>query len=381
MLSLIHRLAHRASRLIARDPVLPAAAAAMLLSVFFVKPDQNYLDYIDARVLICLLALMLAVELFQEARLLAALAGAILNRVGGLRRLSLVLTGLTFVLAMLLTNDVALITLVPLTLLIFRVLDNSAALIRVIVLQTVAANVGSALTPLGNPQNLFLFTHYQMSLTSFWRAVWPVGAAGALLLALLIFRAGDRSVQVKAQNVAVRRDIGLVLAAVLFVLAVVCVFGFLNEWILLGLTLILTATLRPRTLLRVDYGLLLTFVFFFILTGNLSRLPAVHQWFATLLAGQRPVMLAGALLSQLISNVPAALLLAGFTPEAGPLLRGVDVGGCGTLIASLASVISYKIYIRTDPSPLGRKNYLSIFSLYNLGFLAFLTAAALVFAY
>ncbi len=348
--------------------------------MILVPPDRQYAAYLDFKVLICLFALMLAVESFQEARLFGTIACGILNRVSGLRRLTLVLTGLTFVSAMFLTNDVALITLVPLSLLVFRMLDDVSSLIRVIVLQTIAANVGSALAPTGNPQNLYLFAHYRMALWPFLRAVWPVGLAGALLLCALILHAPGRSLRASVQAVEVRKGRDLVLACVIFVAAVACVFGLLSEWLLLAFLLLLILPLRPRLLLTADYSLLLTFCFFFLFTGNISRLPTLQNLFAQLLDGPQRVVLTGAMLSQVISNVPAAILLSSFTDQAEPLLRGVNVGGCGTPIASLASVISFKLFSR-DPECSagdGKKRYLLTFTVYNVVCFAVLLGVALI---
>jgi Na+/H+ antiporter NhaD/arsenite permease-like protein len=364
-----------------RDPVMPAAGLLAALSMLLVSPDARYLDYLDAKVLICLFALMLSVELFQEASLLAAAACRLVSRVGGLKRLTLLLCGLTFFLAMFLTNDVALITLVPLSMAVFRLVDDSGGLIRAIVLQTVAANAGSALTPIGNPQNLYLFTHYRMTGGAFFIAVLPVGLAGAVLLVILISRIRDQSLRATVQPVRIAKGLTLALGGLIFLAAVGCVFGAWSEWILLGTALAL-ALLRPKALLRVDYGLLLTFVFFFILVGNLSRVDAVRNMAAAALEGPHRVMLAGSLLSQAISNVPAAILLSGFTDKAGQLLRGVNVGGFGTLIASLASVISYKIYCRGTPgNGAGKRRFLLIFTGYNVMFLVIMLAVALVFPY
>ena len=363
---------------IKRDPVLTGAAALALLSMLLVHPDLEYLSYLDFKVLICLLVLMLAVELFQEARLFSTIAASLLNHVSGLRRLTLVLTALTFVSAMFLTNDVALITLVPLSLLVFDLLEDTGAVIRVIVLQTVAANVGSALTPFGNPQNLYLFAHYDLTFASFLEAVLPVGLAGGVLLILLIMLSPDRSLQATVRPVRIIRGRGLVLGCILFPVAVACVFGVLSEWLLLGLAVLLLLPLRPRMLLKADWALLLTFVCFFILIGNISRFEVVRSFFGQLLAGPQSVLLAGAGLSQVISNVPAAILLSGFTDQAGQLLRGVNIGGCGTLIASLASVITYRIFSREAARGHDKRRFLLVFTGYNVLFLVVLLGAGLI---
>lgn len=357
---------------IKRDPVFAAAAVLAILSMFFVHPDSTYIDYLDFKVLICLLVLMLAVELFLEARLFAAIAAGLLSRVSGLRRLTLVLTALTFVSAMFLTNDVALITLIPLSLFIFNLLEDTRAVIRVIVLQTVAANVGSSLTPIGNPQNLFLFTHYQLDLITFFKAVGPIVLTGAILLTFLILISSDRSLRACVQPIKIKRGRALVLGVILFPATVACVFGLWSEWLLLGLALLLLLPLRPKLLLKADWPLLLTFICFFVFIGNVSRITAVQQFFAEWLEGQHRVLLAGALLSQLISNVPAAILLASFTDQAQQLIRGVNIGGCGTLIASLASVITFRIFSREAAVSHDKPRFMLVFTAYNLLFLTVL---------
>lgn len=360
-----------------RDPVLTAAAALALLSMLVVHPDREYLAYLDFKVLICLLVLMLAVVFFQEARLFAAFAAGLLSRVRGLRRLTLALVSLTFISAMFLTNDVALITLVPLSLLVFNLLEDTGAVIRVIVLQTVAANVGSALTPFGNPQNLFLFAHYDLGLGAFLAAVWPIVVAGALLLIILIMVSPDHSLQVTVEPVKILRGRGLAIGLILFPAAVACIFGFILEWLLLGLALLLILPLSPKTLLKADWRLLLTFICFFILIGNISRIETVQSFFSGWLTGEDRVLLAGAALSQVISNVPAAILLASFTGDAQDLLRGVNIGGCGTLIASLASVITYRIFSREAAMGHDKRRFFSVFTGYNLLFLAVLLVVGL----
>jgi len=356
---------------------LAVAAVLALLSMLLVHPDREYLAYLDFKVLICLLVLMLAVELFQEACLFPAIAAELLNRVRGLRRLTLVLTALTFISAMFLTNDVALITLVPLSLLVFNLLEDTGAVIRVIVLQTVAANVGSALTPFGNPQNLFLFAYYDLSLSTFISAVWPIVLAGALMLFILIIVAPDRSLQVVVQPVMIKRGLPLILGVILFPAAVACVFGLMSEWLLLGLSLLLILPLRPQKLLKADWALLLTFVCFFIFIGNISRIEAIRLFISSWLAGENRVLLAGSLLSQVISNVPTAILLASFTDQSQELLRGVNIGGCGTLIASLASVITFRIFSREMAAGNDKRHFMLAFTGYNVLFLIVLLAVGI----
>jgi Na+/H+ antiporter NhaD/arsenite permease-like protein len=336
-------LISRGAAFLRKDPVLAVAALLAIVSAWFVPPDAAYIRYIDFKVIICLFALMLAVELLQEVRLFDAAAGHLLNRSGSLRQITAVLTGLAFFSAMVLTNDVALLTFVPLTLVVGHVLQEQRAVARIIVFQTIAANVGSMLTPIGNPQNLYLYTHGQMAWHTFWAAVLPVGLAGAVLLAVCLFLTPDRQVRSTVKNTVVRYDRNFFLSLFLFPAAVFCVFGLISEWLLALLAVLPVLLWRRQLLRRVDYALLLTFVCLFILVGNIGRLDWIRLQAQSWLGSPQQTVLAGGLLSQVLSNVPAAILLSGFTDNAGALLRGVNAGGCGTLIASLASVISWRL--------------------------------------
>jgi Na+/H+ antiporter NhaD/arsenite permease-like protein len=374
------KIGTRLAAVFRRDPVFLTAGLAALASGFVVPPDSAYLAYFDFKVLICLLALMVAVDLLHQAQVFQVAAASLLTRTSGLRSLTFVLVGLTYGSAMFITNDVALIAFIPLTLTICRIIQDPVLMLRLVILQTVAANVGSMMTPIGNPQNLYLFLHprAQMTLATFWSAVWPVGLAGAVLLAVLIVILPDRSIRVALPSVPLQKNRMLYLAVILFFVALVCVFGLISEWVLLLTVLLLVLPFRPSALIKIDWQLLLTFAFLFVLIGNISRLDWIRQMAAHVLAGPAQVVLAGALLSQAISNVPATILLAGFTDHWRELLRGVNAGGSGTLIASLASVIAWRLYTRE----VGEKNQkihdLLVFTGYNVLFLIVMVAVALL---
>ena len=361
-----------------KDPVLVLSGLLALLSMLWVPPDRTYASYLDFKVLICLFVLMLAVELLREAGWLDAAARLVLRRAGCQRRLFVLLTAFTFFLAMLVTNDVALLTLVPLTLRISGAAGDARMTIRLLVLQTLAANIGSMLTPVGNPQNLYLYTHGGMTWPAFWGAVWPVGLAGFLWLGLLALLGPDRPLADVLEQTGSRKKAVPIVGLILFGAAVLCVFGVLPAWLLLAGALLAVLPLRSASLVRVDYALLLTFAFFFVFVGNISRLEAVARLAEGMLASPAQVILAGSLVSQVISNVPAAILLSGFTDRWPELLRGVNVGGCGTLVASLASVITWRLYSRTAPAPGERRRFLLVFSGLNALFLALLLAVALL---
>lgn len=287
-----------------KETILCIACLLAALSAYIVPPDAAYLGYVDTRVLILLFSLMAVLAGFRALGIFDRMANLLLARAKKMRQLALTLVMLCFFSAMLVTNDVALITFVPFTILLLQRVHLEEKLIPVIVLQTIAANLGSMLTPVGNPQNLYLYTISGIGVGAFFRITLPF----VLVSFFLLFQK-----------------------------------GILKE---------------------VDYCLLLTFVFFFILIGNLGRISAIREALQALLYGRE--VLVSFLSCQLISNVPAAVLLSEFTDRYDLLLAGVNIGGLGTLIASMASLISYK-YFAQIPN-VGKGKYLLRFTLANLLF-------------
>lgn len=355
-----------------KDPVLAASLVLAVASAFWVKPTAAYIGYIDWRVLALLAALMLVVAALGQAGLFDAVTAVLLRRVRDTRWLAAVLVGICFFAAMLLTNDVVLITFVPLTLMLTAGTGAEPLTIPIIVLQTVAANLGSAMTPLGNPQNLYLYSLSGMGLGEFLRVMAPVAGLSLVLLGAAVLCLPQKPLG--AANIHLNRPDrrGLLLWSVLFLVCLLAVLRLLHYGIALWLA-VLTALLTDRTLLRkVDYSLLLTFLCFFIFVGNMKALPAVSEMLSGLVDGREMTM--GILLSQIISNVPAAMLLSGFTADYPSLLLGVNLGGLGTLIASMASLISYKQYAASKGAQTGK--YMAIFTIVNVMMLALLWGAA-----
>jgi len=309
---------------------------------FLVKPEFGDIDW---HVVGSLFNLMAAVIGLERVRMLDTIAVRLVRRFSDERRVTLAMVLLTGLLATAVTNDVALISLVPLMLLIAR--KSNFDPMRAVILQTLAANIGSALTPMGNPQNLFLFSHYKLTPSALFLAALPFVASGMLVLsAATLLLIPTRPITFK---IGMTREIGRIrtlLYLLLFAAGVAAVF----RWIpVLTASLAVTGTLMmlDRPLFRkMDAFLLLTFICFFIAIGNLSRMPVVTELAGNLLSTERGTYLAGLLLSQGISNVPAALLLAPFTEHWRAVLLGVNIGGMGTLVASMASLISYRLYAR-----------------------------------
>lgn len=357
--------------------VLVVSAVLALVSCFLVPPSLSYVSYVDWRVLGLLFSLMAVVAGLRTAGTFRVLTEFLLRKVNSMRVITLLLVLLCFGFSMFLTNDVTLITLVPFTLLVFRQMTGSEkALVHTLVLETLAANLGSMLTPIGNPQNLYLYSQYDLSLGTFFRTMAPYTALSLVLLVVLtlvLVPGGAASLSEGSTFHSFHRKTFFVYAA-LFLLCLLSVARVLDWRVLLVAVLAVVVIENYRLLRMVDYSLLLTFVFFFVFIGNVGSLPDVREFLENAVRGRE--VETGILASQVISNVPAALLLSKFTTDGTGLLVGVNLGGLGTLIASMASLITYRLYAATDRAMKGR--YFGEFTLWNVVFLAALYALTLV---
>lgn len=347
-----------------RETVLSAALICALLSFLLTPPSVIHLQGIDTTTLLMLFSLMTIVAGFRRMGALDAVSRKLTRRVTTLRGLSAVMVALCFVLSMLVTNDVALLTLVPLTLLLFRA-GGQKSTIWTVVLETVAANLGSMVTPIGNPQNLYLYTSGRLTALDFLTLLAPYAAVAlALLLALCLLLPKERvAVDASARAPLARKM--LTLYGALSALALLAIAKVLPAWALAAVFLG-TLALDRGTIRQVDYTLLATFVCFFVFVASVKACVPVRAWLETMMA--RSPMAVALLTSQVISNVPACLLLSPFTQDAKALALGVDLGGLGTLIASLASLISFRLYGAGEGARKGR--YFAVFTGVNVLFLA-----------
>ena len=360
-----------------RETVLSLAFILAVLSCFLVPPDGQYPGYLDKDTLLTLFCLMTVMAGFQEMGLFRRVGQTLLRRIRSQRQLALMLVFLCFFSSMLITNDVSLLTFVPLGLLLSDLTGMDALLCRTVTLMTIAANLGSMLTPIGNPQNLYLYSVSGISLGAFLAVTLPYTVLSGVLLALSVFlcyrgtpvAAGDTGGETEPLDR--RRLLGWL---VLFAVCLLEVLGVVPAEVMLAVILAAVLVVNRKLLLRVDYSLLATFVCLFVFIGNMKRFPAFHSLVAQVLEGH--VRLASVGISQIISNVPAALLLSGFTDAWEDLLVGTNIGGLGTLIASMASLISYKQMARRSGDIRGK--YLGVFTLWNVIFLAILLVPALL---
>lgn len=360
-----------------QETVLCIACILAVISSFFVPPDPQYLGYVDFRTLGLLFCLMAVMAGLQEIGVFRKLAQGMLSKVHSMRQLVPILILLCFLSSMLMTNDVALITFVPFTFIVLGLAgegEKHKHMIPVVVMQTIAANLGSMFTPIGNPQNLYLYGISGMPLGEFLLLMLPYTAVSGVLLVLWSVwytrkETAAFTVDFSEQSAPVSRQ-KLIVYLILFVLSLLTVARLIDWRITLAVVLLAVMLTDRRVLCKVDYSLLLTFVGFFVFIGNMGRIPVFRDFLESMIAGHE--VLTAVLSSQVISNVPAALLLSGFTEEYAALIVGTNLGGLGTLIASMASLISFKCIGKERTGIKGR--YLLYFTAANLAFLAVLMA-------
>jgi len=352
-----------------KEAVLCVSLLLALASMAVVPLDDKYIGYIDFSTLIILLSLMIVMSGLRSLGIFSAIGGWMLERTCNGRSLTIVLVMLCFGFSMFITNDVALIAFVPFAIDVLAMAGLENYMIRIIVLQTVAANLGSMLTPIGNPQNLYLYSLSDMSLTGFITLMLPYTLLSfVVLLAACMVMTGREACTVKVQSgetLTAEAKKKTVVYILLFMVALLSVARIIPAYI--AGTVIVAAALAMdwRLIRKPDYSLLLTFIFLFVFIGNMKRIPQINLWLESIIHGRE--LITSVLASQVISNVPAAILLSGFTDNIKTLVVGTNFGGLGTIIASMASLISFKIYAKTAGKRSGV--YLGVFTLMNLIFL------------
>lgn len=391
------RVALNVREIVRKDPVLVVAVVLALCSCAAVPPDAAYAEYVDLRTIGMLFSLMTIMCGLSRLGVFRIACRHLLGVVRGPRRLALALTLLAFFSSMLITNDVALVTFVPFALLALRTLDSPRHACFTVVMMTIAANLGSMLTPVGNPQNLYLYSVSHMRIGEFVLLMLPYAAASLALLvgAIALFGKIPERTQTSATRgakpdhnehadeipqLATDADdpapspLRVLPWATLFVLALLSVAHILPYQAIVVATIAVALIADRRALAHVDYALLVTFVAFFVFVGNVGRIEMVSAALAQLIDGHE--LAVSVIASQVLSNVPAAILLSGFTSNFAALIVGTNLGGLGTLIASMASLISYKQVALVLPREKGR--YFMLFTMWNVAFLAILAAFALI---
>jgi len=350
------------------NAVMLIAALCALITSIIVPPDREYLGYFDWKTLTCLFCVLAVVCALRNIRFFYTLAKAIVRKFRTARLSILALVYITFIGSMLIANDMALLTFLPLGYFVLHTTGKEKYMAFVFIMQNIAANLGGMLTPFGNPQNLYLYTKYNIPDLEFISIMLPPFIVAVVLITaccLIFVKSEPLEIEEKAAELPIPR---VIIYLLLFAFSILIVFRTVDYR--LGLIIIPLALLflDRQALLQVDYGLLATFFFFFIFSGNMARIEAVRGFFSSLL--EMNTLVFSALSCQFISNVPSAILLSQFTDNYRELLLGVNIGGAGTLIASLASLITFKEYNKQDPGHTVR--YLVKFTLFNFAFLGIL---------
>lgn len=358
-----------------KNTVFIIALLAAVVTAFFVPPDAQYLSYFDWKTLSCLFCTLAVICALRNIHFFTVVAHKIVGLTGNIRRAIIAIIMITFIGSMLIANDMALLTFLPLG---YHVLASSGQkkhMVFTFIMQNIGANLGGMLTPFGNPQNLYLYNKFQIPTAKFM-GIMAIPFAAAIFLILVCCLILIRPEPIRVENQEDDRLLvgRTVLYLLLFAFSIVIVFRLIPYYI--GLIVIPAVLLFAdrKALRNVDYFLLLTFACFFVFSGNMARIDGVNRVLSSLMA--KNPLIVSILSCQVISNVPSAILLSGFTTEYRALLYGVNIGGTGTLIASLASLITFRQYTALEPA--GTKRYLGVFTLLNFLFLAVMTGVCVL---
>ncbi len=355
-------------KFIKKNAVVCIAALLAIITMFLVPPDKEYLEYFDLKTLSCLFCTLAVVCALKNIYFFRIIASEIVRLFKTTRTAVIALVYITFIGSMFIANDMALITFLPLGYYVLASTDNEEYLGFTFIMQNIAANLGGMLTPFGNPQNLYLYTFFHIPTVEFVKIMFLPFLISIILITLCCFRVDNKELRIEKVFEKKLNRGRTAIYLVLFALSILVVFRFIHYfWGILIITAFLLV-LDRKALKNVDYSLLLTFCMFFIFSGNMARIPAVSRFLGWLI--EKNTLLYGVLSCQFISNVPSAILLSRFTENYHQLLVAVNIGGTGTLVASLASLITFREYIKREPE--NARDYIKEFSLYNFGILAIL---------
>ena len=357
-----------------KNAVMLIALFAALITMIFVPVDKQYLGYFDYKTLTCLFCTLAIVCALKNIHFFYMLAHKIVRLFKNARMCVLALTYITFIGSMLIANDMALLTFLPLGFFVLSTTGKEKYMAFTFIMQNISANLGGMLTPFGNPQNLYIYTKFNIPTGEFMSIMALPFIVSIILITLCCFIfVKSEPLEIKDEKIELN-PAKTTIYLILFALSIIIVFRVIPYWI--GLIVIPLALLimDRKALKMVDYPLLLTFVFFFIFSGNMARIDAVRNLFSSLL--EKSTLLVSVISCQFISNVPSAILLSQFTQNYRELLLGVNIGGTGTLIASLASLITFREYLKHNPKKAGY--YIGLFTAFNFAFLIILTVLMLL---
>ena len=314
----------------------------LFLAVLALSLGTVHLSDIDLKTILALLSLMVTIAIYEKLHLLRYIANIIIEKRQSIRAIVMVILLFSFFGAMLFTNDVAILTLIPI---VFNIRKQvKLPTIGVVSLMTVYANLGSAMTPFGNPQNLYLVSYFHLDILAFLKLSLPIGLISLATLFIVLFGFSKAKIGVvKTPHIDIYLKQVVVLGVTTFVV-LLGVLSVISIWFALVASLACDIWIKGEIVAEVDYGIILTFINFFIIVGAVSRIPLIHDFLSTYMTHNSSVFASSVGMSQVISNVPAAVLLSKFTDHVAALYIGVTVGGLGTFIASLANLLALRQY-------------------------------------
>lgn len=363
------------TKFIKKNMMVSAAFGIAIISMLFVKPDAVYFNYFDYKTLSTLFFMLMIIAGLSNSNFFQFISHKIISKIKNLRTLIFILIVITFIGSIIIANDMALITFLPLGYFVIYDSGNKKYMAFTFIMQNIAANLGGMLTPFGNPQNLFLYTYYQIPFIEFIEIMLPYFLLSIIFMYIMTVLFVDRKyshVAINHYEFNVKESTKYIMLFVIFILILTDIIPYIWGYLI---PIYLFIDNRFKILSLVDYGLLLTFIFFFIITGNIARIEIINEVLSEI--NQSTIFYLGVLSTQFISNVPTAILLSKFTTNYQGLLVAVNVGGVGTIIASLASLITYKEYVKREPTK--AKSYLYLFSLINFIFLGALILLYYIF--
>lgn len=358
------------NKIIKEEIVLIIAWILAIITMFIIKPNISYINYIDFYTLILLFCLMAIICGLENNNIFQKIITLLLKKINNTRQLYIILIFITFFSSMLITNDVALIVFVPFTIKLLKILNLEKEIINLVVMQTISANLGSMATPIGNPQNLYLYSNYNINFIDFIIIILPFTILSLFLFLIFIFTKKSNSIHIE-KNIEQNFDnkkYSNIIYLILFIFCLLTIGRILNMYILFIIVFISILIIDKSIFKNIDYSLLFTFVEFFIFVGNIQKMEFISNIIKNIMKFDNVII--SVFVSQFISNVPASILLSKFTNNFNSLIIGTNIGGLDTLIASMASLISYKYVIKEN---INYKNkYILNFTLFNILFLIIL---------
>ncbi len=357
-----------------KEVVLSVAIVAMIITMFFVPVDKEYLEYFEYKTLIALFCMLAVVAGLKSTNIFELVSKKLIGLFKTRRAVIYCLVYGTYLFDMIVANDMSLITFLPLTYLVLHKTNNDKYLAFTFIMQTIAANMGGMITPYGNPQNLYLFSFYEIAIPEFFKALLLQSITVAVMLFICVLFVKNEPLTLKNEEKFEIKKKELAVYAVLFVFVILSIFRVVPHVVTLALVILAVLIVDRKRFKYVDYALLATFCVFFVFSGNMARIDAVKELISVIV--EKNTLIAGVVSCQFISNVPTAIFLSKFTQNWQDLLIAVNIGSLGIIISSLASLITLKEYLKHQPE--GLKKYMIKFTILNTTFLVVLSAVTLL---